>query len=221
MKSIRNYYKLDSLLIAMLLAIVGGSLDIYSYLARGKVFANTQTGNLVLLGYTIAMGNYSKSLYYIISILAFSIGIILAKLIEYGTKKRRGMTWIHRVLIIQISILFLVAYLPSGRSDILATLLVSSVCGLQVQTFKKVRGLSYSTVMFTGNIRNAVERISHYILERDKKALEEGIIYICIIVCFIIGGWIGSLFTMKYTVHSIAFVNIILVSIYFLLNYTE
>lgn len=38
----------DTFLIAVLLAVVGGSLDAYSYVARGHVFANAQTGNIVL-----------------------------------------------------------------------------------------------------------------------------------------------------------------------------
>ena len=40
----------ETLHLGMLLAAVGGFLDAYTYLSRGKVFANAQTGNLVLLG---------------------------------------------------------------------------------------------------------------------------------------------------------------------------
>ena len=35
--------------VAAVLALVGGFLDIYTYLLRGGVFANAQTGNIVLL----------------------------------------------------------------------------------------------------------------------------------------------------------------------------
>lgn len=44
----------DTFLIAVLLAVVGGSLDAYSYVARGHVFANAQTGNIVLFGLHLA-----------------------------------------------------------------------------------------------------------------------------------------------------------------------
>lgn len=37
-------------LLAILLAVVGGFLDAYTYICRGHVFANAQTGNIVLLG---------------------------------------------------------------------------------------------------------------------------------------------------------------------------
>ena len=39
----------ESFLVAALLAISGGFLDAYTYVCRGGVFANAQTGNLVLL----------------------------------------------------------------------------------------------------------------------------------------------------------------------------
>lgn len=40
----------ESIELAAILAFSGGLMDAYSYLARGKVFANAQTGNILLLG---------------------------------------------------------------------------------------------------------------------------------------------------------------------------
>ena len=40
----------ESSFLTAILAIVGGFLDAYSYLMRGHVFANAQTGNIVLFG---------------------------------------------------------------------------------------------------------------------------------------------------------------------------
>ena len=40
----------ESYIVGVLLAIAGGFLDVYTYISRGGVFANAQTGNIVLLG---------------------------------------------------------------------------------------------------------------------------------------------------------------------------
>ena len=40
----------ESMALAVFLTLAGGFQDAYSYNCRGKVFANAQTGNLVLLG---------------------------------------------------------------------------------------------------------------------------------------------------------------------------
>ena len=48
----------ESYFIGLLLAIAGGYLDVYTYISRGGVFANAQTGNIVLLGIHIAQQNF-------------------------------------------------------------------------------------------------------------------------------------------------------------------
>lgn len=50
----------DSFRIGAILAAVGGFLDAYTYLARGQVFANAQTGNIVLLGVHLSEGDFKK-----------------------------------------------------------------------------------------------------------------------------------------------------------------
>ena len=42
----------------MLLAIVGGFLDAYTFVGRGGVFCNAQTGNIVLLGVYLSLGRW-------------------------------------------------------------------------------------------------------------------------------------------------------------------
>lgn len=39
----------ESIKLGVILAIAGGFMDAYSYMCRGKVFANAQTGNILLL----------------------------------------------------------------------------------------------------------------------------------------------------------------------------
>ena len=68
----------ESFFLCSLLAITGGFLDIYTYVVRGKVFANAQTGNIVLFGLNIAEGNVKESFYYLIPILAFMLGVFIA-----------------------------------------------------------------------------------------------------------------------------------------------
>ena len=46
----------ESIELGILLALSGGFMDAYSYLARGQVFANAQTGNMLLFGVNLASG---------------------------------------------------------------------------------------------------------------------------------------------------------------------
>ena len=52
-----DYQRSESFRAAAVLALAGGFLDAYTYLCRGQVFANAQTGNMVLLAVRLAEGN--------------------------------------------------------------------------------------------------------------------------------------------------------------------
>lgn len=52
----------DSIPCGILLALSGGCMDAYSYLCRGHVFANAQTGNIIFLGLGIGNGDYYAAL---------------------------------------------------------------------------------------------------------------------------------------------------------------
>ena len=59
----QNRQMSESFLIGALLAVVGGFLDAYTYLLRGGVFANAQTGNIVLLGLNLAQMRIGRVFY--------------------------------------------------------------------------------------------------------------------------------------------------------------
>lgn len=56
----------DSFLTAAFLSVSGGLQDAYTYIFRGKVFANAQTGNIVLLSQSIAEKNWHLALHYLV-----------------------------------------------------------------------------------------------------------------------------------------------------------
>ena len=71
----------ESMGIGVLLAVSGGLMDAYSYLFRGEVFANAQTGNILLFSVYLSRGQWAAALHYLCPILAFSLGIGCAALL--------------------------------------------------------------------------------------------------------------------------------------------
>ena len=76
----------ESFLVGALLALGGGYLDTYTYFGRGEVFSNAQTGNMVLVAINIAQKNYSQIFKYIIPILSFVLGVLIAEYIKPNAK---------------------------------------------------------------------------------------------------------------------------------------
>jgi len=185
----------DSMIIGIVLAVVGGYLDAYTFFGRGGVFANAQTGNFVLLGMDITKGNLHGVFMYSLPIIAFIFGVLVA---EYMRKLFSGMAWIHwrqMVLIIEILSLGFVIIIPQGRYDIIANVLIAFICSLQVQSFRKLEGNPYATTMCTGNLRSGTDLLFKYI-NGDKKALSDGLKYYYIILAFIVGAIIGGSATL-------------------------
>lgn len=191
MKNIKNRQMSDSLFLGILLAIVGGYLDAYTYTSRGNVFANAQTGNIVLLGLNIAKGNIGEAIYYLIPILAFVIGVIIAEIARRIFKDHQLIHWRQVSIFIELLILLLVGLIPAGNLNILANVLISLVCAMQIESFRKVNGLAYASTMCTGNLRSAAEQLYLSVTAKDVKAANMSLQYFSIILFFIIGAAAG------------------------------
>mgnify|MGYP002951348306 CR=1 FL=1 len=147
---------------AAFLSISGGLQDAYTYVFRGKVFANAQTGNIVLLSQNICERNWLQSAHYFVPLAAFAIGIIVAEQIRGKYQNVQNIHWRQIVLLLEMILLFLVSFLPQSL-DMLANALVSFSCAMQVQTFRKVNGYAFASTMCIGNMRSGMEALSAYI----------------------------------------------------------
>ena len=166
----------ESIRLGMLLAASGGFMDAYSYIVRNHVFANAQTGNILLFGVNLSEGNFRMSLHYILPVIAFALGIALAEIIH--TKKDIALHWRQGSVLIEA----------------LANSLTSFACGIQVESFRKIRGNGIATTMCIGNMRSGTQHFYNYFHGKNKESLKKAFLYYGIIVCFVIGAVIGNLF---------------------------
>lgn len=199
------------------LALTGGFLDAYSYICRGEVFANAQTGNMVLLAIKIAKGDFKGSIYYLIPILAFLIGIIIAEFIRkiHIDKKISNIHWRQSIICFEIIILIAVAFIPKGDLNAVANTAISFVCSLQVQSFRKINGIAVATTMCTGNLRSGSEFLFKYIISKDKALLNKSLQYFTIILFFILGSILGLISTILFDIKAV-FVSVFILFIIFI-----
>ena len=67
----------ESIRLGSILMFSGGFLDAYSYLVRGQVFATAETGNIALMGISLARGDLAVAGRYLIPVAAYAAGIFL------------------------------------------------------------------------------------------------------------------------------------------------
>lgn len=170
------------------MALSGGLQDAYSYCARGEVFANAQTGNIVLLSQRLFRMDWSGAMHYLLPLCAFALGIYAAERIRYRPHR---LHWRQVVLAAEIVILALVGLLPGGL-DALANAAVSFSCAMQVQAFRKVNGYAYASTMCIGNLRSGMEAVSAYCRTRDRSCAAKAKRYFGVIFLFGLGAAVGG-----------------------------
>lgn len=201
MKKVK-YQMSESLLISAILSFSGGLQDAYTYLVRGEVFANAQTGNVVLLSRYIMTGDFKSGLHYLLPVIAFVIGIIIAEQIDHRFKYHEKPHWRQIILVIQSILLLIVGVLPLNMNT-LANMLVSLSCAMQVQSFRKVRGHAYASTMIIGNIRSGTESFSRFLRDKKKDTLLQALYYYGIILVFALGAGMGSLLSNVLDIYTI------------------
>ncbi len=189
----------ETFLIGALLAVTGGYFDAYTYISRGGVFANAQTGNIVLFGISFVEGDYPKMLSYLISVLAFVLGIFTAELIR-KTEGKNPLHWRQIIVALEMLAVVIAALLPVSERNMYTynmtvNVIISFVCSLQVQSFRKINGIVCATTMCTGNLRSGTDCLVRYKENGSKQMLYDGLKYYAINIIFIIGAVISAFVT--------------------------
>lgn len=181
----------ESIILAAILTLSGGLMDAYSYMCRGQVFANAQTGNILLFGVNMSTGHFSAALQYICPVAAFAIGIAIADIIRFMLRDSRKIHWRQLTVLMEAVLLLAVAFVPAGF-NLPANSLTSLVCGAQVESFRKVNGSSMATTMCIGNLRTATQSMCDYFLKGERRSAKRGMMFFGIIGVFIIGAVLGN-----------------------------
>ena len=157
----------ESIELGILLALSGGFMDAYSYIGRGEVFANAQTGNMLLLGVHLSEGNIPAAIRYLCPVLAFTFGIALADIVR-NSGIGSHLHWRQISVVAEAIILTIVSFLPQSH-NLLANSLTSLACGIQVESFRKIHGNGIATTMCIGNLRSGTEYL-HVLPDKKKRS---------------------------------------------------
>ena len=181
----------EAFITSAFLALSGGFQDAYTYNTRNEVFANAQTGNVVLMSQHFMKGAWLEGIRYLLPLIAFAAGVFCAEQIQNQFRYAKRLHWRQGILLLEILILFGVGFMPE-QLNMAATVLVSFACAMQVQTFRKVGGYSYASTMCIGNLRSGTAALSLYIREKRPEQLKQVLYYFGIILLFAIGAGIGG-----------------------------
>jgi uncharacterized membrane protein YoaK (UPF0700 family) len=188
----------ESVGLGILLALVGGFLDAYTYVSRDGVFATSQTGNLVLLGVEMAHGQWNQGLRHIPPIVAFVLGVAVAEGLKHPHIIRTFPYPARTVLLLESIVLLLVGTWPVEVPNMIVTITIAFVASVQISSFRTLVKWPYNSAMVTGNLRTAAEAAYTAIVMHDRKGVHQLLDFTLIIASFLIGAFLGTLSTLHW-----------------------
>ena len=181
----------ESIPLGVILAFSGGFMDAYTYFCRGGVFANAQTGNMLLFGVNISKGDFGGAMRYIIPVVLFSLGIFISEAVRNRLKENQIIHWRQIVILAEAVILAFAAVVPLNF-NLFSNAMVSMACGIQVESFRKINGNGVATTMCIGNLRAATEAFCDYSMFNMAEAKRKFLIYYGVVIIFILGAVAGN-----------------------------
>jgi uncharacterized membrane protein YoaK (UPF0700 family) len=202
----------ETLLVALLLGFAGGYLETYTWITHG-VLANGQTANLVFLWVNATAGRWQQAFHFVPSLFAFMVGVVIASWLNRVAGARSGQI----SLLVEVATLILVAVLHNRVPAVAGTLGISMVAAMQTSVFTKVEGSVYSSVMITGNFRQAIEGAFALVTGNPGiGVLRKSSIFMGVCATFGTGAAVGAIITEHMSKLTLAFPAITLLFALFL-----
>lgn len=195
------------------LALVSGFLEVYTYLLKGGVFANAQTGNFALMGMAIAKGEFAKALTYLIPMCFYVIGIALTVTMPRLLDDKGHIPWNIVFVFFEIVMLAIIGSLPSSVNFTVSTVTVAFICAMQYNTFKRTNRLAFSSTFCTNNLRQVALHMIDFFRTKDKQSLRNSFHYMTINASFLLGAVVGTFCVKAWAEKSVWFCCAVLVPV--------
>jgi len=134
-------------------------MDAWVYMDHGRVFANAQTGNVVLFGIHAAAGDFTAAARHVPPIMAFILGLVASRLSGAWLKNAKLNSRNVR-LAVECVLLVALALLASRLPNGVITACVGFIAAVQITTFSHIGDVTFNTGMTTGNLLGAFSAAS-------------------------------------------------------------
>ncbi|TFV54718.1 DUF1275 domain-containing protein [Mycobacterium sp. PS03-16] len=188
---------------ALLLTLTNGFLDAHTYFARGGVFANVQTGNVIFFAIDLSDSRFSAALAHVWPLLAFVAGVALSAHIKSGRLERilpRSLRW---TMAVQAATLAVIGFVPATVPHTYVTVPIAFLAAMQIGLFRNIGDLNYLPVATTGNLMRVVETAYDGFVDKHAPSRRASGVYGTVIVAFALGAVLGAVASRAWGVHAI------------------
>ena len=183
---------------ACILTAAGGAMDAWVYINHGHVFANAQTGNIVLLALHLTAGELRDAAHVIPSITAFILGLLSSRLAGAWLKKKRLNSRTFR-LAAEVALLLALGFTVSDLPQDAVPACVGFIAAVQITSLSHIGSANFNTGMTTGNLRGAVSAaVSAWVNPARTPDFHRAAILGWICLAFLVGALVGGFSTRRF-----------------------
>ncbi len=178
-----------------ILIVVAGFFGSYTYLLRGNVFCNAQTGNVVLMGMALGAEKWKEALYYLIPISAYLMGASVSELFPNPIKHHLLIRWDTLLIAIEMLVVLGLGFIPESAPVQISQVAINFIASMQYNTFRQAEGVPMATTFATNHIRQIgvglVKVIRHW-RTKDKSHREKLLQHFEMLIFFLAGSVAGT-----------------------------
>ena len=136
-----------------ILITVAGFYGAFTYMLRGNVFCNAQTGNIVLMGMALGVGQWGHALYYLIPISAYLMGALISELVPNPIKHHLPLRWDTLLIAIEMVVVIGLGFVPESAPVQISQVAINFIASMQYNTFRQAEGVPMATTFATNHVR--------------------------------------------------------------------
>ncbi|HIU66344.1 MAG TPA: DUF1275 domain-containing protein [Candidatus Caccomorpha excrementavium] len=188
----QDYLECESSRVFSLLMLAGGALGAFTYMARGNVFCNAQTGNILLLGLALGDGEWRRAAYLLIPITAYGLGAAVSEFLPVPVKKAGKLRWDTLLIGFELLVTVLLGFVPEEAPYQISQVAVNFICSMQYNTFRQAEGIPMATTFCTNHLRQAGVWLVKGLRKKDRTYLKRFLQHGRMIVLFVAGAAAGA-----------------------------
>jgi uncharacterized membrane protein YoaK (UPF0700 family) len=187
------YLECEKKWVFAVLIFVAGFYGAFTYVLRGGVFCNAQTGNMLYLAMSLGKGEFSEALYYLLPMTAYLLGAIFSEILPNPIKKIGLIRWDTFLIIIEMIVVLFLGFLPENAPFQISQIAINFICSMQYNTFRQAQGVPMATTFCTNHVRQVGIWFVKSIKHKNRKYLRRTFNHIIMLCCFVIGATLSTL----------------------------
>lgn len=188
-----KYLTCEHRMIYFFLMTSAGMMGAYTINARGGVFCNAQTANIVMMSIEIGKGQIRAGLYYLIPILAYCTGAFVSEMLPSPLKRFHFLRWDTWLVGLEMLVLLFVGFMPLTVSDRIIQVIINFIASMQYNTFRQAEEVPMATTFCTNHIRQMGVALAKAVRKHSTAPFRRILIHLEMITGFFGGGIIVTM----------------------------